>query len=209
MKIGLISDIHADLKGLQIALDILQGQQVDRIICCGDLVDKGLEGDAVVQLIRERKIPVVMGNHDYLAHADRRSFGENYRSLHPLPLSEETLAYLYQLPARLEFMWEEKQLLLAHGIPQNWDSYLYSFSPRSRLEQVFTSSGIDIVILGHTHEPMMVSINNRWIFNPGSVYRTQSEGSGTCATLSLPDLEFHVFSLRDGTRVQPDYRHFE
>jgi putative phosphoesterase len=209
MKIGLIADIHADLKALKVALDILQGQQVEQVVCCGDLVDKGPDGDAVVQMIRERAVPSVMGNHDYLAPADQRWLRENYASTYPMLLTEETLAYLNQLPATLAFSWEGKSVLVAHGTPTSWDEYLFSYSPRLLFEQVFTSSEAEVVILGHTHEPMMALVNDRWIFNPGSVCGIRAEGSATCATLSLPAMTYRVFDVRTGRRVQPAYVHYE
>ena len=67
MKIGLISDIHAQLARLDCAIDILQSQGVDMILCAGDLVNRGHEGDTVVERIRAVKIPTVRGNHDVIA----------------------------------------------------------------------------------------------------------------------------------------------
>jgi predicted phosphodiesterase len=67
MKIGLIADIHADLEALELALMLMEQHGVQQILCAGDLVDKGKHGDAVVQRIRDLRIPCVLGNHDGLA----------------------------------------------------------------------------------------------------------------------------------------------
>ena len=48
MRLGLISDIHADLGALDAALGALVERRVDRIVCAGDVVEKGPDGDAVV-----------------------------------------------------------------------------------------------------------------------------------------------------------------
>ncbi len=205
MKIGFISDIHADFRALQIALDILQGQHVHQVICCGDLVDKGTRGDAVVRLLRERCIPCVMGNHDALARADQQRLHRIYQTSHPLFLTSETLDYLDSLPATLSFQWENKTLLIAHGTPLSDDEYLFPYSPRAAFEAVADSSEADIVVLGHTHEPMLASVGEKWIFNPGSVCGRQGHGSETCATLSLPDLSFRVFDIASANQVQPAY----
>src|SRR5689334_8903920 len=105
MKIGLISDIHADLKSLRFALDILQGQGVDQIVCAGDLTDKGIDGDAVVNLIRQRNIPSVVGNHDWLAERNQHWLLQNYGASHPMLVTEETLQYLNTLPDTLSYNW--------------------------------------------------------------------------------------------------------
>lgn len=44
VRIGLISDIHADYEGLQNALALLDRLGVDRILCAGDLVERGMGG---------------------------------------------------------------------------------------------------------------------------------------------------------------------
>jgi len=64
MKLGLISDIHADYPSLVKALRIFKRVGVNKILCAGDLVEKGDNGNEVVALIHRLKIPCVLGNHD-------------------------------------------------------------------------------------------------------------------------------------------------
>lgn len=71
MRLGLISDVHADLTALEKALHLLDFYQVDQILCAGDLVEGGQEGDGVVRRIQERTIMCVQGNHDREAFADQ------------------------------------------------------------------------------------------------------------------------------------------
>lgn len=205
MKIGLISDIHADARALRLALDILQGQGVDRILCAGDLVDKGVEGDAVVALIRARQIPSVLGNHDYIAERNQHYLLRNYGENHPMLLTEETLAYLDTLPDRLTYTLEDRRILVAHANPWSRDEYVFPYSKPALFKQVAQYAEADVVILGHTHEPMIALVDEVSIFNPGSVCGLNEHGSATCATLTLPDLIFRVFDLRTGNRVQPAY----
>lgn len=207
--IGLVSDIHADLQALRQALDILQGQGVEQVICAGDLVDKGYEGDAVVSLIREKQIPSVMGNHDYMVYRNQqwliRNAGQNNSAL----VTQETMDYLDQLPETQTFTLDGKWLLLAHGSPWSNMEYIYSYSRKEVFEQIAHWYKTDVVVLGHTHEPMMVEMDKLLIVNPGSVCGTYADGSGTCATLSLPDFTFRVFNVHTGKRVQPTYRCIE
>ena len=183
----------------------MQGQQVEQVVCCGDLVDKGLGGDAVVRLLRERNIPSIRGNHDVMARQDQQWLRRTYGSSHPMLLTDETLAYLDELPSSLAFVWEGKHILIAHGTPQSDDEYLFPYSSQNQFERVSQSCDADILILGHTHEPMMALVGEKWIFNPGAVCGKQTHGSETCATLSLSDLSFRVFDIRNGKRVQPAY----
>lgn len=202
MKIGLISDVHADAKSLKRALDIFQGQQVECVVCAGDLVDKGSDGDAVVAQIRARNIPSVLGNHDYLADQNQGWLLRHYGQTHPMLLTEETLAYLDGLPDTLTYSWEGRRVLVAHGTPWSRDEYVYPHSKPELFKQVAQFAEADVVILGHTHEPMIALVDNVSIFNPGSVNK---HGSGTCATLTLPDCVSRVFNVRTGERIQPAY----
>ncbi len=205
MKIGLISDIHADMQSLKLALDMLQGQAVDRVWCMGDLVDKGIDGDAVVNSIRQRNIPSVVGNHDWLAKENQHWMLHNYGQSYPMLLTDDTITYLDTLPDTLTLTWEGLRILVAHGTPWSRDEYLFPYSKPALFKQVAQFAEADVVILGHTHEPMIALVDEVSIFNPGSVCGNQTHGSATCATLTLPDCIFRVFNIRTDQRVQPAY----
>jgi putative phosphoesterase len=205
MKLGLIADVHADLDALKLALDILQGQGVNQVICAGDLVDKGLNGDAVVRLLRERQIPCVMGNHDEKAERTQYWTERTYGANSPLLLKEETLDFLMHLPLNWTFEWENMRVLLAHGRPWSNEEYLYPYSDKDTFREVLRHAQADVVILGHTHEPMAAQVNDQWIFNPGSVCGKHTYGSSTCATLTLPGCDFKVFELRSGQPTQTKF----
>ncbi|MBZ0282358.1 MAG: metallophosphatase family protein [Anaerolineae bacterium] len=205
MNIGLISDVHADLPALKLALDMLQRQGVDQIICAGDLVDKGLDGDAVVSLLRERQIPCVLGNHDEKAENTNYWIKQQYGSSHARILTDDTIAFLSKLPLTQRFEWAGINVMLAHGRPWSNDEYLYAHSDKDTLRTVVRYAKAEIVILGHTHEPMQVKVGTAWVLNPGSVCSYDAGGSHTFATLSLPNCTFRVFDLKTGERVQPEY----
>lgn len=204
-QIGLISDIHADLNALELALDLLQQQNVDHILCAGDLVDKGVDGDTVVSLIREHKIPCVMGNHDEKAPRSNFWLKQGHGSSHASLLTEDSLAFLGQLPPTQRFEWLGKVVVLAHGRPWSNNEYLYTTSDKDTIRTVIRYVQADVVILGHTHKPMQIKVGDSWILNPGSVCSDKVGGSHTCATLSLPDCIFTVFDLKTGDKVKPDY----
>jgi len=76
MKLGLISDIHEDIKRLKQALDVLKSRKCDRIVCLGDMVGysvpyygflRSRNASEVIKLVRENCDIVVIGNHDLYA----------------------------------------------------------------------------------------------------------------------------------------------
>ncbi len=64
MRIALISDIHGNAVALDIVLDALKKQQVDSIICLGDVAASGPQPCQVIERLRAIGCPVVMGNTD-------------------------------------------------------------------------------------------------------------------------------------------------
>lgn len=210
-RIGVIADIHADLASLKQALALLDEQRVVGVICTGDLVERGTEGDGVVRLLRERQVPSVLGNHDIDCHSNQPWLRENAPESHLL-LTDETLDYLKTLPPTLRFTRDGVRVLVAHGTPDNPRTYLYVGSPPDLYEQIAEEAEADVILLGHTHRPMRVQIQGVWVFNPGSVSRESEvygKGSHTCAVLTLPYRTFEVYEIESGQLVEdvPTVKH--
>lgn len=198
MQIGIIGDIHGELGNLEMALQRLAG--VDTIVCTGDLVDKGSDSNGVVKLIRERNIPCVKGNHDSDAPSNERWRRANVVDpdiLQRMTIHDENIAFLESLPKTLTFEWEGWSVMLAHGSPKRNTHYIFSFMDQAVFEDVLTMAGTQIVILGHTHEPMNTHVNDRGrILNPGALCGNYPSGSASYGILTLPDFDFTVYNLQ-------------
>src|SRR5262245_21424085 len=92
MRLGLIADIHADMRALETTLRCLERLEVDQIVCAGDLVGYGSEPDATVELVRALGIPCIRGNHDRWAVERRQLFG--LRGWKPADLRDETWEFV-------------------------------------------------------------------------------------------------------------------
>ena len=189
MKVGIIADIHGDSEALRLALDILQSNGVAQIVCAGDIVDKGPDNTEAASLLQRTSIHCIAGNHDH----DEQYIGS---------LEEDTASYLRGLPNTLRFTWENKRVLLAHASP--WSDFvrILPTSERHVLKRVAREANADIVILGHTHVPLVAHVGTTWIFNPGSICGRYTSGTSTCAILMLPNIEFQVFHLDSGQPLQ-------
>lgn len=51
MKIGVITDIHSNIDALNAVLNKFQEIQVDKIICCGDIIGIGVDPEETVQAL--------------------------------------------------------------------------------------------------------------------------------------------------------------
>jgi predicted phosphodiesterase len=67
MRVAVISDLHGNLHALEAALDAIDRDPPDQIICAGDIVNPFLRSLEVWRLLQRRGIACVRGNHeDYL-----------------------------------------------------------------------------------------------------------------------------------------------
>ena len=89
MKIGFLSDIHEDVNSLQKAFGLLEHENVDSIICLGDIIGFTLpfsknisdrDANKCIGLIKANCSNVIIGNHDLFALKKTPKFtsGFNY-----------------------------------------------------------------------------------------------------------------------------------
>src|SRR6185436_19051698 len=117
--------------------------------------ERGSGGDAVIDILRAANIPSVKGNHEFSvlakhrANAETGSGGLGFRVL-----TAESLSYIESLPERLSLSFGGCSLLLAHGTP--WDDFTFAFPDSAAIlfKRIAYMAKSQIVILGHTHEPM-------------------------------------------------------
>jgi len=209
MKLGLLADIHGDYVGLQQALAVLDAAGAEVLLCAGDMVDRGADADKVVELLLQRAAICIKGNHEHtvLEGLSRRRSGGRCEQLMSVGriITDETAAYLQALPETADLALEDIRLLMAHGVP--WSDLIGIF-PDSRpallhrLARAYTPVA-DVLILGHTHQPLCMRIGDLWVLNPGSVYGVTVRDSHTCGMLTLPELRFQVFDIRSSAEVTP------
>ena len=191
MRVGIVSDIHGQPDELERVLEHMAKMNIDRVLCAGDLVDKGPDSEGVIDLIRESCIPTVLGNHD--ENAVRHNALHLQSSPDETPLTEDALAFLEGLPMTRDYVWEGQRLLLAHGIPTSNQRYFWPDKTPKGFKRWARHCWTDIVVLGHTHRPMRVEWNDLLILNPGSVSCIRQRDSGTFGVLTLPEGRFEVF----------------
>lgn len=194
MRIGLFSDVHGHLDELNKTLALLELLKVDELLCLGDLVDKGAHSDAVVDLMRERAIQCVQGNHDAKAQFTWLSHGE--------PLKDRSLVYLSNLPTSLSFEWAGVSVFACHSNPwHDTSTYIYPTGPSVLFKFVAEATDASVIILGHTHHPMRVRVGAKIILNPGSIYGNRNQKERTCGVLSLPERHFELYDIGTGKKL--------
>lgn len=192
MKFGLISDIHATVDPLRGALTVFEQQQVDAILCAGDIAGYGEELDQTVRLLIESKCQVITGNHemwflDAPGPEEQRWIKEFFSDL-PATLAF-TIAgqHLYMVHASPPFSnmkgikLLDQQSIVIQDRTQQWAHYLEKFN-------------YDVLIVGHTHQVFAERLGKTLVINPGS-----TKFNHTCMTLTLPEQEVRIFPVSDKT----------
>jgi predicted phosphodiesterase len=129
MRIALISDIHGNAVALNVVLDALKKQQVDSIICLGDVAASGPQPRQVIERLRAIGRPVVMGNtDDWLLQPQLKDKADDFsRRLQDVELwgsqqlSSADREYLSTFQPTIEFpLANGKMLLCYHGSPRSY-----------------------------------------------------------------------------------------
>lgn len=212
MKIGVISDVHAQYDSLMAAVSFLHTKGIQAIICAGDLVEKGEDGDRVVRLMRN--VPTVLGNHDEAAISNQTWFRSNvnpdtvHDTLAKLDsgehiktrlLSDTALAILEKLPFQRTFTVEGVRVQMVHGSPKSNVHYIFDTTSDANLRDTVSTVTADILVCGHTHKPLIRWIDDLLIVNPGAVMKESVYPlSHTCGILTLPKKHFAVYSIETG-----------
>lgn len=190
MDIALIADVHSNLEALEAVLERVEDY---RILCLGDLVGYGANPNEVIELIREKNIPCIMGNHDYAI-----STGD-YFDLSPKAviaanwtkkvLKKENLGFLSRLPNVLRLEDGGRKLFLAHATPEGpiFGDYIHPDTDPFKFSYYATEYDEDIIGLGHLHVPYVYRRFEKIIVNPGSV--GQPRDGSTLAKYAILHLE--------------------
>jgi putative phosphoesterase len=204
MRLGLIGDIHGDVRALEAALAHLKSLGVDELLCTGDLVGYGSQPDAAVALVRSSAIPCVRGNHDRWAIERRRMLG--IRGWQPARLSDSTWEFLESLPGSRTVACGGRVVAVHHGSPASDMEFVTPYKPLPpSVEQFWASTDAHILILGHSHIPMIERGAAGTIINPGSILGVPGvQTSYSFAVLDLDDLAVRVYDIRLGRVIRRD-----
>lgn len=211
MKLGLISDVHANKPALDAVLNDMPA--VDKLLCAGDIV--GILGwnEQVVDLVKDKCDYIVHGNHDARVRSDF-AYAPSFpaaRDEHRIvteQLRSDQIGWLSNLPDRLE----SGEWMMGHARPvylrdPGYPCHGYAQGDYGTKTGEFTRIGphIDgkVAVMGHTHEQHAVDCapfegQSGLVVNPGSV----GVGWDEPAEYAVVNTASHEYELRS---VEYDY----
>jgi protein phosphatase len=186
MRVLVVSDIHGNIEALRAV--VAEEPNVERVLCLGDSVDYGPSPDETVSWVRQHAFATVRGNHDNAvafgedcrsAPLFRRLSVESRKKTVPL-LSGENLSFLRSLPLTRSIVVDGRRLELLHAAPAD---PLFQYLPASRVDDWRSAAaGIDadLILVGHTHRPVILDLGEKLMVNPGSVGLPRDGDSRAC-----------------------------
>ncbi|MCW2243938.1 metallophosphoesterase family protein [Azospirillum canadense] len=159
MRLGILSDIHANVEALRAALADMESAGVERIVCLGDIVGYNTDPSACIALLREAGALCIAGNHDRAVTRQIPTDGFSVRAIRAVAwtrkrLSAEEIAWLAALPLKAAV---DDQLVVVHGaLHVDQGCELVRLNSDDRLRQSAQAllehpSGARVCAFGHTH----------------------------------------------------------
>jgi len=154
MRIGLLTDIHANREALDAVLAAARRDGVDRLVLLGDLVGYGPDPEYVVdttaRLVADGAI-ALKGNHDEAVSLKKLAMSENARVAMEWTqprLDEAQKAFLAALP----MTHEEDDRLFVHASASRPQDWLYVNSVAAAAASL-AATAARYTFCGHTHLP--------------------------------------------------------
>jgi len=218
MRIAIVSDIHANLEALEASLQDLASQNVDRILCLGDVVGYNASPAECIDLLRKNDVLCVAGNHDRAVAGQLSTDEFGYTAEMAViwtrrQLDIEALGYLSALPTDILI---PGALIAVHGALHpivgretvrldTDDRLLLSFEALSA-----HPSRVHICAYGHTHQlsihefqgdgmrkldgdQILLRRDRLYLVNPGAI--GQPRTSDPRATYMILDCERNELSV--------------
>jgi len=209
MRIGIFSDIHSNLEGLNAVIETYKNQNIDTFICLGDVVGYGADPNACCDIVKELVTHTVLGNHD-AAVSDRMDYGYYYDAArnaldwHRNAITEKNYNWLRSLPYREDGV----DMTFCHGSPKNLEAFDYIFTPAQAETLLDEYDDLNkVTFIGHSHLTKAFELNynnveevgppvihlkegHKYIVTVGSVGQPRDNDNRACCT---------VFDTEDNT----------
>ena len=152
MRYLLLTDIHANLEGLETCLKDARVRGYDETLVLGDIVGYGPDPNAVIQTIRAlNPKAIVRGNHDKVALGMNQAEGFHAAAraaAHWMleSLTHENREWLVALPMGPILI--DGEIEICHGSPFDEDAYIFD---ELDARHAFEAASAPVCFYGHTH----------------------------------------------------------
>ena len=188
MLIAIVADLHANLEATRAVFKAIDALSVDSVVCLGDVAGYYTNPNEVIDIIRERRVRTLMGNHDAAACGLEEPWFFNSKAQAAITWQAEVLRddnrdWLRSLPPQINL---NEAFLCVHGAPTNRDDYILDWLDAMRQFEFLNDAPVRACFYGHSHRAAAIAekgtssnegdikrcsimADNRYFINPGSV----------------------------------------
>jgi len=182
-RLALFSDIHGNRLALEAVLADIEARDIDRMHCLGDLVGYGPDPNGVIDVLRERDIPSLLGNYDdgvgwdrgdcgcFYATEEAKKVGVASYAFTAAEVTADLKAYLRGLPGEAHIKLGDETVHLVHGSPRRINEYLLEERDEKTYERLAAQESDDVLAFGHTHQFWERRVGGVLFVNDGTVGR--------------------------------------
>ena len=179
----LFSDLHGNKKACKEIEKI--SSKFECILFAGDICGYGKDFKYCINALKDMNVLAVLGNHDRMVVSGEDLRNEDPRvrasiEWHRERLEEKEFYYLNSLPTFLSI----KDIYVTHSYH---DEYICN---KDQCHLVANMADNDLIVLGHTHIQMDVSIGKKRIVNPGSISKGRQGHPRGYATWNNEEIMF-------------------
>lgn len=191
MRLAVLSDVHSNLIALNLALDSLKKETVDKICFLGDYITDGVNDNEVLDIVKNVSDYAIFGNREkyILDYSPERKDFNNYKTIYTTynNLTKDSLEYIKSLRQHYIVKVGRFSVLMIHG-----EKYC---SDKNDIERVFDKIiddfDFDICFFGHSHRHLFRKYRNKFFINPGSIGQS----------CDSPTYKYCIVEITDKVRV--------
>ncbi|NKN34906.1 metallophosphoesterase family protein [Agrobacterium sp. a22-2] len=185
--IAIISDIHGNLPALTAVLERIDALGCRQILSLGDVVGYYAQPGECVDVLRDRGIVNILGNHDhYIVSGEgcpRSRLVSEITDYQRGIISPEQVEWLSTSRSHIV---DGTDYFVHGGLDDPIDQYLYAIA------DAHFPAGMRRLFAGHTHVQAVLDVNGKTFCNPGAVGQPRDgDPRAAFATLSGDRIDLH------------------
>ena len=181
-RIALIADVHGNITALEAVLDDIRSRSIKRVFCLGDLVGKGPDSAAAIDICKDVCEKLIIGNWDAMLANEDDPLPPGPPDIleilgwHRRQVGADRLNYLSRLPGTIDFVMSGKSIRLFHASQRGVRYRVYYKDPLEKHLAMFENTDFtgfkatpDVVGYADIHYAFQAAYGQRTLFNIGSV----------------------------------------
>ena len=178
MRIAIFTDIHGNLPALKSILDDIKSNNIDKVICLGDVVGLGPKSKDCLDLIMDNNIEMVLGNNElniiYGTQIDKSIEDEEKRHYDWIKesLNADEMAFLSNCKLKIEENINSFKFLFEHFLinddKEKLPFYSLDILKNGEVNNIIKDLDYDYIFVGHEHRDFNIEQGKVHLIDMGS-----------------------------------------